>query len=137
MYNNRFTLMEIAPDGELNDLPSLTVEGESYTIKELLRKHVRGMMPAGQDRSPQYSEDSEDFNQPDLNQLSQLDITDKDTLIRKTKTHQTSLIDEIKQQETLKNQELEQKAESIAKSKQAQNDKNESGSVDTKGINEK
>lgn len=107
MYNNHITIKEISPDGETFSEPSKTVLGESYTIKELLQKHVRGQLPADQNRSAQYSEDPEDINQPDLNQLNQLDITDRREYLDHTRSRQKTLLDEI----------AERKAEAIAQSK--------------------
>ncbi len=127
MYKNHMSVKQYAPDGERNDLPSQTIKGESYTIKELLRKHVRGMMPAGQDRSPQYSEDPNDFNQPDLNQITKMDITDKNIFQQQNKdsieSQQLSITEELKKQEEQKKQDLLQKAESIAKSKTEEDQK--------------
>jgi len=66
--------------------PSQTVEGEAYTIQELLQKHVNGIMP-NVGLNPQYDGDDTEvsfddditFRKPDL------DLTDIDTMAEKVK----------------------------------------------------
>lgn len=118
MYKNHINVKQFPPDGETFTEPSQTIKGESYTIKELLQKHVRGMLPPNIDASPQYSPDPEDFNQPDLNQMSQMDITDKHIVKENNRSRQKDLLEEIKEVEANKAKELLEKAKSVAKGKQ-------------------
>lgn len=115
MYKNHISVKQYAPDGEKYTLPSQTIKGESYTIKELLQKHVRGMLPPNIDASPQYSPDPEDLDQPDLNQISKMDVTDQQILRQNNRSQQKDLLQEIKEVEEKKAKELLEKAESIAK----------------------
>lgn len=116
MYKNHINVKQFPPDGETFTEPSQTIKGESYTIKELLQKHVRGMLPPNIDASPQFSPDPEDFDQPDLNQMSQMDITDKHIVKQNNISIQKDLMQEIQEAEQEKADQLQRRAQSIAQS---------------------
>lgn len=65
-------------EGEINLEPSKTIQGETYTIRELLRKHQSGAMPDVA-RNPIW-EDTDDFESLDLQKISRLDISEKTQL---------------------------------------------------------
>ncbi len=60
---------------EVNKLPSRTIQGDSYTIKELLEKHTTGILPEIE-RKGQYPE-SVNFDDIDYSKVVQMDIVDQ------------------------------------------------------------
>ncbi len=62
--------------GETNNLPSMTIEGQAWSIRDLLKKHQAGNMP-DIERDPIWGEDNPTFDGPDLQSLSNLDISEK------------------------------------------------------------
>ncbi len=75
---NRYNHKTLKGDKESPKGISLTIPGETYTIRELLIKHTQGVLPPGIDRQPHYAEDT-DFNSPDYHKINNLDIVDKNT----------------------------------------------------------
>lgn len=61
--------------GEKISTISLTIKDEAYTIRELLKKHTRGIMP-DIERIPQYQEGAT-HDSLDLQKYNRLDIVDK------------------------------------------------------------
>lgn len=59
---------------------SLTIQGESYTVKELFARHMAGQLPNLADES--FYEDTEDFNAIDFQKLRYADPFDKAELFR-------------------------------------------------------
>lgn len=65
--------------GEKNELPSLTVQGDAYTVKQLLEKHVQGIMPpVGLD--PLYDHEEPSFEDDTTLRNPDLDLTDIDKI---------------------------------------------------------
>ena len=82
-----------SPKGETNNSPSKTVQGESYTIKELLEKHSTGLMPPV-GLEPQYDTEEPTHDDSMLLRKQNLDLTDIDDLkdtVNKTKAKQSAI----------------------------------------------
>jgi len=80
---------------EKNDDPSMTIPGESYSIRELLEKQTQGIMPPIHrqqiyDENPTFDTDTTVHN-PDY------DLTDKENLLIEKKAQLELLIKEQKQ----------------------------------------
>lgn len=73
------------------DGPSLTVEGESYTITELMRKHILGQAPNVAREAIYIDQDDDGY---DIEKLRDSDLVERD---------------EVKASNTLKIKELEEK----------------------------
>jgi len=72
IYKNKW---KFEPTGEKNNKPSQTVQGEAYTIQELLKKHANGIMPpVGLD--PLYDHDEPTFEDDLTLRKPDLDLTD-------------------------------------------------------------
>ncbi|AXL14916.1 hypothetical protein [Microviridae sp.] len=94
--------------------PSLTIPNETYTIRELLAKHTRGIAP-NIARQGHWQDDAS-FDSPDFNKLNGLDIVDK---------HQISINNQLDIDSIIKEEE-EKKAAIEAEKKKAQ----ESAAID-------
>lgn len=70
--------------GEVNNDPSETIPNETYTIRELLEKHTRGVLPHGIHREGIYDENAS-LDSLDLPQTRQLDLVEQSQLIEQTK----------------------------------------------------
>lgn len=55
---------------------SQTIAGETYTIRELMQKHTRGILPEGIIRQGIYGED-QDHDSEDLQKVKQMDLYDQ------------------------------------------------------------
>lgn len=89
------------PDGLYTTEPSETIPNETYTIRELLEKHTRGLdMNVG--REPIFGEEEADFDSPDLNQIHQMDLYDVQEHLNKTKTLIEQLDKNYKSQQLLR-----------------------------------
>lgn len=75
---------------------SLTIQDESFTIRELLVKHVQGI-PVGTYREPINSEGEADFDDDDFQATSRLDIHEKELLAKKVANKQNHLKEQIEQ----------------------------------------
>lgn len=53
----------------------MTIEGEAYTIRELMARHMNMNLPDVEKEG--FFEDTEDFDFPDLSKLKQMDIFDR------------------------------------------------------------
>jgi len=62
-------------DKEINLSPSKTIQGESYTIQELLKKHASGNMP-DIERNGVYQDD-ENIDSMDMEKYQRLDLADR------------------------------------------------------------
>lgn len=85
---------------------SQTIVGETYTIKELLLRHTRGLFDDTLYKEPIYDENA-DFDSIDLNLAHSLDLVDKHELASAQKSKQLDLINLIKEQK--ESQETEKK----------------------------
>lgn len=81
---------------ETNKKPSLTIPDESYTIKELLKKHTRGMMPEGLNRNGIYLEEDATHDTLDYQKFQRMDITDKHLFKQTQKENLARLATEVK-----------------------------------------
>lgn len=102
-------------NGEVN-----TVQGESYTVQELLEKYAQGQTPAVQ-LTPLYDHDEPTFDD-DITLRNPEDLTDVDELKRKVEDTQEQLKYEQEQKEIdAKEKALKKEADELAK----KNDKKE------------
>jgi len=62
-------------DKEINLEPSLTIQGESYTIRELLKKHASGNMP-DIEKEGVFQDDS-NLDSMDMEKYQRLDLADR------------------------------------------------------------
>lgn len=76
--------------GEENNEPSETVQGDSYTVKELIEKHVNGIMPAV-GLQPEYDHEEPSHDDDVTLRSPDLDLSDIDQITEKIKTVQTKL----------------------------------------------
>lgn len=60
--------------GESNNLPSKTIPGDSYTIRELMEKFARGQIPPIAKQT--YFDDPEDFDEIDPTKDPSFDLSD-------------------------------------------------------------
>lgn len=116
-FNTPYNIDQSIPVGEVNNLPSLTIPNETYTIRELLEKHTRGVMPDIAMEGT-YGEEEPDFDSPDLNQIHQMDLYDVQEHLTKTKKLIEQLDENYKSQQHKASQQLAEKNESEAKVKQ-------------------
>lgn len=71
--------------GEAVNSKSMTVQDESYTIRELLDRHTQGLMPPV-GLSPEYDYDGEATHEDDVTfRKTDLDLTDIDEMAKKVK----------------------------------------------------
>jgi len=82
------------PKGTVNTLPSKTIAGETYTLRELLTKHTKGYYPEGIERTGIYAENP-DFDSLDYQQLQNEDIFVKHELKSEVKKQIANTIDEV------------------------------------------
>ena len=97
------------PQGETNNGISETVEGEAYTIQELLQKHVNGIMPPV-GLNPLYDHDEPTHEDDVTLRKPDLDLTDIDDMKIKVKKAQATL----KKKEAPKNTDRMSEGESEA-----------------------
>lgn len=99
--------------GEKNDLPSLTVPDQSFTIAEILEKHTQGI-PLGILKQGSYS-GTEDFDDFDETRRPDFDLVDAQDL-----TEQIGQVVESEEVDTAKNEELETKSKQKQKTEDEQ-----------------
>lgn len=98
-----------------NKGPSKAIQGEAYTIRELLHKHTRGIMPPVM-RNGQYMDDA-DFDSIDMEKVNRMDIVDKHEIYQQ----QTDIITQIEESEREKRKQAKKaKNEQNEKAKKAQ-----------------
>lgn len=105
------------PYKEKNDGIGQTAQGESYTIQELLNKHVNGIMPPV-GLSPQYDHDNPTFDDDVTLRKPDLDLSDIDNIKDKIKT--------VQSETNARKKALKAKGESEAKAKRPTSDNPES-----------
>ncbi len=88
---------------------SITIPGETYTIRELLIRHTNGLEPMVT-KSPIWQENAT-HDDLDLQKTHSLDLTERDEI----KQQQKSIIDSIHSQQNEKTKQLEQKVQEQAK----------------------
>lgn len=93
MYRTPFTA--VPSPGEVNDKPSVTIQGESYTIPELLRKFSNGQTVAVS-RQPVY-QSTDDFDAPDLVEVMNSDLVDRDIITSLNKQKVNELYEKAKE----------------------------------------
>lgn len=106
-----------------NTDPSMTIPGESYTIRELIKRHSQGMTDNNQHHG-EYQEEV-DHNDPDIQKLQRIDMVDRNEL---TATNQgvidklrTNIEDKKAQKAFLKQQEeVKAKLDNIPKVKKSE-----------------
>lgn len=119
--------------GKQNETPkgvSVTIPGETYTIRELLKKHTRGILPPDIIRQGQYS-DEQEFDSPDLQKLHRSDINDKTAQINELKKTQKILEQEHQNKIKQHKKAIKEKAPSSKENYEA-NNKEESADASTK-----
>lgn len=89
IVRSNYTIKYDRSKGEVNNLPSLTVPNQSYTLEELLRRHIQGMPTIGNE--PIYEGESE-F---DMSGLRHMDLVD----IQEMKLDIQDTLDKVKQEE--------------------------------------
>lgn len=99
--------------GETYKSKSQTIPNQTYSIRELLQKHTRGIMPLVE-HQPTWA-DNPDFDSPDLNEIANMDIVDKKNYALQ---HKQSIIDTV---DTIKQKQADKKDQA---QKQAQRDTN-------------
>lgn len=97
---------------------SKTIPGETYTIRELLNKHTRGILPPGIDREPIYDNEP-NFDSPDFQKINRSDINDKKQFQRETKEQQSELSNTIKKQQQHHKEKKSNKQENTQKTNNA------------------
>jgi len=83
--------------GEVNDDPSETIAGESYTIAELMHRNSNGLVTSKSNQA--FYPKASDYDDPDLDEVSRMDILDKAEVLLKASDNITSAkkaIDEAK-----------------------------------------
>ena len=89
IVRSNYTIKYDRNKGEVNNLPSLTVPNQSYTLEELLQRHIQGMPTLG--KEPIYEGES-DF---DLSGLRNMDLVD----IQEMKMDVQHTLNEVKKEE--------------------------------------
>lgn len=110
---NQYTFKLKAQHKEKTRNPSLTVKGETYTIKELLEKHTRGIDP-NIERNQIWQEDP-NHDSIDLHKSAQLDIVEQAEQILNNKTRISDLETLQKEQKLSKKQQAKLQKELAVK----------------------
>lgn len=79
-FQNNYNYVE--EKGEVNNEPSMTVQEDSFTIQQLMERHLAGMPLEGKTTMDFESEDEDDL---DLESFNRMDLTEKDEVIRNIK----------------------------------------------------
>ena len=99
---NNSTYFPHVIQGEINEEPSLTVPKQSYSVKEVLEKHVRGIN-LGIYQTPRF--DGGDIDSPEVAKLGAVDVT----FVEEAKAERSGkLLSQLKTKETVKNSPAEQ-----------------------------
>lgn len=110
-------------DGEINTAESLTVPNQSYTVKEIIQMHERGISPVIMKKALF----EQDYFSEDLNPLRKkdLDLTDVESVMREVKKA-NEIVEGLRKKEALKKREAERREiiEEYKKSQQIREDKN-------------
>lgn len=81
LFYNRFN--RPPSQGEVIDEEKLVIPDESYTIRQLLDMHTRGI-PIGVGSQPVEGFDNPDFDSPDLEEIGRMDLAEKEAIVRAT-----------------------------------------------------
>ncbi|AXL14924.1 hypothetical protein [Microviridae sp.] len=82
-FQTPFTITSVT--GTLFTEPSQTVQGDSYTVQELIEKHVQGIAPSV-GLNPEYDHEEPSFEDDVTLRKPDLDLTDIDQMSEKVKT---------------------------------------------------
>lgn len=94
---NNSTYFPHVIEGEINEEPSLTVPKQSYSVKEVLEKHVRGIN-LGIYQTPRF--DGGNIDSPEVAKLGAVDVT----FVEEAKAEASGkLKSKLKTKETVKN----------------------------------
>lgn len=85
---------------------SITIPDESYTIKDLVQKFSQGIDPSIS-KLAEYSEDSDDHDQPDMRKLATADLSDVDNYKRELASRRLALLQDMEKQKTEANKKTE------------------------------
>lgn len=96
---------------------SKTIQGETYSIRDLLEKHTKGILPPAIVREPIWSEDA-DHDSVDYESIQRMDRTIKDELKAQVRENSRKLEKDIETQKEIK---AKQKAEAKAKVQKDEN----------------
>lgn len=91
--------------GEENSGKSITVQDESYTVRELLEKHVQGLMP-NVGLNPEYDTEKPSLDDDMLFRRQNLDLTDIDDLKKKVGKTKSKLAKQ-KEKQAKENKKIE------------------------------
>lgn len=94
-FRNHYNYKHTAKDKEHPSGPSLTVENQAYTIREILEKFTRGAAPSVAFK-PVYESNGEDFDQINETMLGDFDLTDASEAIAKLETDYVNRIQLLK-----------------------------------------
>lgn len=108
---NRKYGKETPTKGEINNEPSQTIQGETYTIRELYEKGTKGL-DINVNRSPIWGEDEPTHDSLDLMSVANLDLAEIQEHLAEIKAHVKVTEAQLKQkQDDIKNKEEEAKQE--------------------------
>lgn len=115
----KHTFSNLLSEGETNTLPSETIAGESYTIRELFQRHARGLDIVGNSPNDAVYDEDVTHNSTDRNKYTQLDLVEQSELADLNKINIENLTEIRKQkvEEHNNNQKLEKIVESEKKAK--------------------
>lgn len=111
--------------GEVNNLPSLTVPGQAYSVEELFRRHAAGL-PLGGERVPVYSENPEDDDLPDFKRMDLAEIEEYRDMLNQQIMEGRKKLHDAKIQ--ARNKKREQEIQEAIKAREAKQKKAEQGS---------
>lgn len=78
----KHTFENLLSEGETNNLPSETIEGESYTIRELYQRHARGIDITGHNPEDAVFDEDVSHDSLDRSKFKQLDLVEQSELIQ-------------------------------------------------------
>jgi hypothetical protein len=123
-YNTPYNYVHDPTKGEINEGRSLTLQGEAYTIKEILDRHTTGILP-DQGREDWFY-GTEDFDEPDLEKFLGEDLFEKETIskMNREKLHELKrkVQDKVKENQEKEAAELIAKSENVSGSDNANSD---------------
>lgn len=112
-YYNKYDRHKYQSQGERSTEPSQTIEGESYTMAELIRMSVTGEIPQMAKAAFSYDPDGTSLDD-DISERNITDLTDTTEIIEKQiqlETETIEKIEKIKSEQEKKSAEKEEKLE--------------------------
>lgn len=110
-FQNNYNYTE--EKGEVNTEPSMTVQEDSFSIQQLMERHLAGMPLEGKQIMDFESQDEDDL---DLEQFNRMDLTEKDEIIREMQEKITAKEEQLEELLTIQ-EEAKKEAETALKEK--------------------